>query len=221
MNNEITLDFKKLSVVSIDQLRPNTWNPKDKDTKEFNDVKASIEANGLRGFIVVRENPKDNVQYEIIDGEQKWTACKELGFEKVAIYNEGLVSDQAAQELTLWWQVQVPFNEMSLAKLVSKMIDQFGSINTPYDEKKIAEFQELAKFDFNNYSKHSTKPPEMPTGDLMKTFMVQVNKDAYEVIIQAINKAKKQAKESSSGEVTDGRALEFVCVEYLDQADGQ
>lgn len=216
MENKITFDFTKLSVVPIDNLRANSWNPKDKDTKEFADVKASIQGNGLRGFIVVRDNPIDNSPFEIIDGEQKWRACKELGFDKVVIYNEGKVEDKKAQELTLWWQVQVKFNELSLAKLVSSMIEQFGEINVPYDEDKIAEMQELVKFDWDNYKKSSTMPPSMPEGEMLKTFMVQVTITQLDIINQALNKARKAA----DGEITDSKALEFVCAEYINSIEG-
>lgn len=220
MENNITLDFTKLSVVPIDEVRPNPWNPKDKDTKSFADVKASIQENGLRGFIVVRDNPIEGSPFEIIDGEQRWRACKELGFEKVAIYNEGKVDDQRAQELTLWWQVQVEFNELSLAKLVSQMIEQFGEIKTPYDEKKIAEMQELAKFSFDSYTKTNTTPPTMPEGEMLKTFMVQITTSQYDIVSQALNKAKDQAKEhDGNNEITDSKALEFVCIEYINQSE--
>ena len=220
MENNITLDFSKLSVVPIDQVRPNPWNPKDKDTKSFADVKASIAENGLRGFIVVRDNPIEGSPYEIVDGEQRWRACKELEFDKVVIYNEGKISDQRAQELTLWWQVQVEFNELSLAKLVSKMITDFGDIKTPYDEKKIAEMQELAKFSFDDYTKTGTTPPQMPEGEMLKTFTVQVTTSQYDVISQALNKARDVAKEHDGNtEITDSKALEFVCIEYINQSE--
>lgn len=219
MENNISIDFTKLLVVPIDEVRANPWNPKDKDTKEFNDVKASIEANGLMSFIVVRDNPIEGSPYEIIDGEQRWRACKELGFDKVAIYNEGKVDEKKAKELTIWWQTQVDFNELSLAKLVSGMIEEFGSINSPYTEKTIAEMQELAKFSFENYTKTSTKPPEMPDSEMLKTFMVQVTTTQYDIISQALDKARKAVGEDT--EITDSKALELVCAEYINTPDGQ
>jgi hypothetical protein len=222
MENKIAIDLSKLQVVPIEQVRPNSWNPKDKDTKEYQDVKASIERKGLYGFIIVRENEKDGVPFEIIDGEQRYTACKELGYEKILIYNAGVVDDRTAQEDTIWMQVQAPFNELSLAKLISKMVEDYGSISTPYSQKKIEEMQELAKFSFDKYTQTSTKPPQMPSGDLLKTFSVQMPSDKYDILQNALDKARKAVKEESPDlDVNDARALEFVCVEYLNQAEGQ
>jgi len=214
--NKITVDPKKLDVVDITLVRPNTWNPKDKDTKEFNDVKESIKANGLMGFIVVRENPLGDIPYEIIDGEQRYQSCVELGYTKICIYNEGIVEDKRARELTIWWQAQVPFNELSLAKLVTNMIETYGSMETYFSDKKLAEMQELAKFNFNQYKPAENKTPA-PTGELMKNFMVQVTASQYEVIRQALEKARQVAEQEGVEEISDARALEFVCAEYLSE----
>jgi hypothetical protein len=223
MDNKITLDFTKLIVVPIEQVHANTWNPKDKDTKQYQDVKASIIENGMRGFIVVREREdligEDGLmQYEIIDGEQRFTACSELEFDKVPIYNEGLVADKRAKELTLWWQTQVDFNELSLAKLVTSMIEQYGEITSPYTEKKIAELQELAKFSFDSYQKTDTTPPKMPEGELLKTLSFQVTTSQHDIIQAALSKVRK----AYTGEldIMDGKAFELICAEYLNAPEG-
>lgn len=223
MENNITLDFTKLLVVPIEQVQANTWNPKDKNTKQYQDVKASIVENGMRGFIVVRERPDlktepDVMKYEIIDGEQRFTACGELGFEKVPIYNEGIVDDRKAKELTLWWQTQVEFNELSLAKLVNSMIEEYGEITSPYNEKKIAEFQELANFSFDHYKKTDSTPPAMPEGELLKTFSVQVTTSQHDIIQMALLKARKAYE--STEDIMDGKALELVCAEYINAPEG-
>lgn len=218
MDQEITLDPKKLDVIPIDSVRPNPWNPKDKDTKEFEEVKASIKANGLRGYIVVRTNSGQNPEvdkYEIIDGEQRWRACKELNFQKVIVYNEGIVDDKRAKELTLWWDVHVEKNELSYAKLIASMIEQYGTIKTSLDEKKIVEMQELAKFNFDDYKKNATTPPP-PIGELLKTFMIQLTNSQYDIVQQALEKAKK----ASGTDITDSKALEFVCAEYINAPKG-
>lgn len=216
MSNQLKLDFTKLKVVDINSIRPNEWNPKDRDTKEYQDVKRSIQVNGLKGFIVVREKTVDDCLYEIIDGEQRWTACKELGFTKIVIYNEGIVADKFAKELTLWWQVQVPFNETSLAKLVTNIVNEYGGIDTFYSTEELDHFREVTKF-VEDFSSLSTKPPQMGDNEVLQSFMVQMTTEQYDMLQQALQKVKDIADEEGL-DISDGRALELMCAEYITSA---
>jgi hypothetical protein len=205
MEQNITLDPAKLSVVLIDKIRPNTWNPKDKDTEEYKKIIESIKLKGQRQAIIVRENNG----FEIIDGEQRWRACKELGFEKVIVYNEGVMDDKSAQELTLWYQVQVPFNEIALAQMVVKMVTDFNDANTPYPPEKIEEMKELIKFDWDKY-KTGTMPPN-EVGVEIKTLVVPMTNEQYKIIQDAFQKVRSE----SDGEISDARCIELICADYL------
>ncbi len=77
MERLITFDKDKLKEVNINLVKPNSWNPKTKRTKEYEKVRQSIKVNGQRQPIVVREVIDENNElfYEIIDGEQIYTGC--------------------------------------------------------------------------------------------------------------------------------------------------
>jgi ParB-like chromosome segregation protein Spo0J len=146
------LDFEpaKILKVDINSVKPNEYNPKKADTSEYHKIVKSIQTNGLRGIILVRELEKDS--YEIIDGAQRYTAAKELGFTEINIYNEGKVDDKRARELTIWYQQQVPFDRVEEAYLVNKLLIEYpGQVLLPYTETELEELQEIANFDFDNY----------------------------------------------------------------------
>jgi ParB family chromosome partitioning protein len=146
---KITFDINKLKVVDIELIYPNAWNPKDKNTLDFEKVKKSIEINGLRLPVVVREV---NGKYEIIDGEQRYTSCLQLGYKKVMIYNEGELDDKTAKELTIWYQQQVPFNQLQLATLIKDLKVEFGDeIKLPFTDEEIEEFIRLDEFNLADY----------------------------------------------------------------------
>lgn len=147
---EIKFDPTKIKIVPIEQVRPNTWNPKDKNTPEYEKVKDSVRKKGLRMPIVVREIDIDS--YEIIDGEQRYTACKDLNFTQALIYNEGKVSDQEAKELTIFYQQQVPFNEIELLPLIKDIVSS-GEYQLPYTDKEIEEKLKMLQFDWEQYQK--------------------------------------------------------------------
>ena len=151
-------DPKKIQRVKIDKIRPNSWNPKEKNSEEFQKVKESILINGLRGAIVVR----DNNGYEIIDGEQRYTSAKELGYEEVYVYNEGMIDDAEAKALTIWWQQQVPFEQISEAKFITDLKIEAPEIDLPYTELELEDMRNMAQFDFSQYN---SERPETDDND--------------------------------------------------------
>ena len=135
---EIVFDQSKLAVVAIGEVRPNTWNPKEHGTQEFQRIKKGLQQHGLRLPIVVRENEG----YEIVDGEQRWRAAQELRYVNIPIYNEGKLSDQKAKELTIIYEQQVPFDDMQFGKLLAEMSELYDSIAIPYSGEEVKDFVE-------------------------------------------------------------------------------
>ncbi len=133
--DDIVFDKSKLSIVPINEVRPNTWNPKEADTIEYQRIKLGIQQHGLRKPIIVRENDG----YEIIDGEQRWTICKELGYKKIPIYNEGELSDKEARELTIIYEHQVPFEPINFMVLIKELDDMYDDIEVGYSDIEITD----------------------------------------------------------------------------------
>lgn len=189
----ITFDKSKLKTVSINEVRPNTWNPKNKDTKELEKVKHSIKENGQLLPIFVR----DNNGYEIIDGEQRYLGCLEADFKDVLIYDFGQVEDLKAKALTIWFQQQVPFNRVEEAYLAMEIIE--GGLELPYTTEEIGEMKDISEFDFDQYQEHDLDDSEF------KTLSLHFKPEQYEVVIDAINEV---------GE-TNERSIELICADYL------
>jgi len=202
---QITFDIKKLAVVDIDLIRPNPWNPKDRDTDEYKQVKRSIELYGQRIPIIVRENNG----YELIDGEQRWRACKELGFKKVIVYNEGTFDDQKAKELTLWYEVHVKFNEALLSKMVTDLMSAYPKATVPFNQHQLDEMRELAKFNWEHYKINVV--PSTTTAPTIKTLIVPMTEEQYKVVQDAMASVRQETKDKLS----DGRVLELICADYL------
>lgn len=201
----INFDKSKLEIVKIESIRPNSWNPKIKSTIEYDKIKKGISINGQMMPIVVRNNNG----YEIIDGEQRWRACNELGFTEVLIYNEGEVTDKKAKELTIWYQQQVPFDENELSCLLKELY-QYPDIELPYTDDEIHNFLELEEFDLSNQDNGS-----MSYEEDVKTLQIKMPESQYKIIKEAIDSVKKATKNDS-----DGRALELICIEFINSPNG-
>jgi len=66
--------------INIANIQPNPYNPNKMTEGVFKKLKLSIQKFGLLNAIVVRKKEKG---YEIIDGEWRWRACKELNFTEI------------------------------------------------------------------------------------------------------------------------------------------
>ena len=161
-------DPTNIQIVEIDKVRPNDWNPKLENTPEYQKIVESIEVNGFKQPIIVRE-VEDG--YEICDGCQRWTAAKQLGFDKIYIYNLGNIPEEEAKSITIWMEQQVPFDEMELAPIVAELSDL--KIQTPYSEDEVEDFVNMLNFDF--------------VGDGKETLSVKCTPEQFDKIKEAIN----------------------------------
>lgn len=199
-------DPKKLKKVPINQVRENTWNPKDPESPEYEKVKRSIEINGLTQPVFVRYNPEGDSLYEVLDGAHRTRACKELGFKEIYVYDEGEVSDDLAKSFTIFHQIQIPFEDLQLAPLVMEL----NSLNfeLPYDNKEIEKFKDLTQFDFGDYD--TTGPQQQENlDDEFKTLTIKMTPEQFEDVQNAIKTV------SEGDNFSEGRALQLLCVNGL------
>ena len=193
-------DPTKIFKVQIDKVEPNDYNPKEKDTPEYRNVVKSIQLNGLKQPIFVRE-VDGNDNFVIVDGEQRWTAAKELGYKEIYIYNLGKISEEEAKSLTIWFEVQVPFSEVELAPIVMELNDL--DIELPYNDLEIDGFRNLASFDFDSAWGEQTPIDEEEKNEEILT--VKMTPEQFDIVHRSIEKV------ASEDSVTEGEALKRIC----------
>jgi len=234
----IKFDPKNIKLTKIDRIYPNKWNPKDKDTEEFRMIVRGIEKKGLQAPIFCR-TVKGVDGYEIVDGEQRWRACKQLNFASVFVYDMGEISDQEAQEMTLWFEHKVPFNEITLAHLLKDMVS-LPDLTVPFTDVQLENYKEMAEFNWQNYqdgdlelqdtdsvkSQHFNVTDEQlariqliaeegegdATVALMTIDKIKVTGEQKATIFDALHQYKKKFTET-----TDGEALSVFAVKAIAQ----
>lgn len=195
-------DEKNLTLVDIANVRTNNYNPKDKDTKEYKQVVKSLDLNGFMSPIIVRQVEGFD-GYEIIDGEQRFTAAKELAYKSIPVYNLGYISDIDAKSKTIFAEVAVPFNEIDLSHLVVELDE--ASVALPYTEAEIADFRHMSEFSFDNFDDDDG---EFEDNDV-KTFKVVLGEEAYQIVTKAVKKVQ------DDNDCSEARAIELICADYL------
>lgn len=177
-------DPSKILKVSIDKVEPNDYNPKKKETDEYKKVVESLKLNGLKQPIFVRQ-VEGNDNFVIVDGEQRYTAAKELGYTEVYVYNLGFIPEEEAKALTIWMEVQVPFEELQLAALVTEMKDL--DFELPYTDEEIADYVAMAGFDFSTPEKEEKEEADDGLIEL-NVRMTKAQYDFVESCIKAVSK---------------------------------
>jgi hypothetical protein len=81
-----------------DWLQPNTWNPNRMNAFMYSKELQSIKDHGFIDPITTRRLSAD--RYEIIDGEHRWKASRDLGYERVPCYVID-VDEAEAKKLTI------------------------------------------------------------------------------------------------------------------------
>ena len=174
-------DPKNIKKVKIDEVEVNDYNPKAKETKEYQNVVKSLRINGLQQPIMVREL---NGKYVIVDGEQRYTAAKELGFEEIYIYNFGEISDEDAKATTIWMEVQVPFDQIDLAPIVLELHEQ--GFELPFTDLQLDDFKHIAEFDFDSYVAEDNLPVKNDNSEKTYQIKIKLSKEQLDEINEAI-----------------------------------
>lgn len=193
-------DIKENSkIVNINEVSFNSWNPKNKRTKEYEKVKESVKLNGLAMPIVVREIEDENYNYEVLDGEQRLTACIDLGFDKIWIVNVGKISDIEAKSKTIWMEMSVPFDKKQLGELLGELV---GEVELPYTDEEI---EVMAGIDLSEDNDEEF----IDETDNLEKFTIKLPKVHLERLKEEISKIKKDY------EANDGLAVMIILDSYI------
>ena len=89
---------KQSNEIDIDLISPNPNQPRTNFKKEeLEELGESIKRNGLLQPILVR---KTGDRYEIIAGERRWQACKNIGLEKIPVHIKKMTQSEVAQAVS-------------------------------------------------------------------------------------------------------------------------
>lgn len=141
-------------IVKINDVQPNPANPNKQTKEQFAKQVESIRQFGMLGSITVR---KWGEYYQILGGEHRWRACKELGYTDIPVENVGEMSDSDANTLLIVLNMQGEKDLEQVAKIVEEL-DKGQQQLLPYTEEELVNLKKLFKFDFSQYNeRHQLK----------------------------------------------------------------
>ena len=147
MSNNFTTEKKK---VDIKLVRPNPWNPNTMSKEMFEKAKHSLKELGMLGSILVREVCGI---YEILDGEHRWKAAKELEYTEITVESLGEIDDQKAKVLTVMLNNLKGKDDLEKRAAIFKELNENQMSLLPFTKEEIENEIKLFNFDFSQYQR--------------------------------------------------------------------
>ncbi|MCF8011435.1 MAG: ParB/RepB/Spo0J family partition protein [Clostridiales bacterium] len=124
MDNEDKNTEDELIKVNIDDIIPNPEQPrKNMDNEKFKELIDSIKEHGVVQPVVVR--PIDENKYELIAGERRWRACKELSKQEIPAIKKNY-TDLEASAIALIENIQREnLNALEEAQAYDRLMSEF------------------------------------------------------------------------------------------------
>jgi hypothetical protein len=202
-------------LVPVDRIRPNSFNPNKMDDFMFGRTVASIDKLGWATPIVVRDMGD---YFEVIDGEHRWRAARELGMTEVPIWNLGEIPDAKAKQLTIVLnETRGTADREKLGELLRDLLTSETTVDLinvlPYERSDFEALLNVPDFDWGDIE-DLTRPPES-SAERMR-WVERIYRMPPEVAA-VIDKAIAQVKmvEEDQGKIEDWRALELICADFL------
>jgi ParB-like nuclease family protein len=190
----------------VGDLVPNPWNPNRMDSEMFRKELASIKQFGFVNPIIARTFGE---HLQIIDGEHRWRAAKEIGMTEVPVTLVDGLSDADAKQLTIVLnetrgRADADLLGALLKDLLSEGVPKADLLDVmPFGPSQFDKLTGLTDFDWSALETHRDET----TSWVERTY--RLPRDAAAVIDDALAAAKGE------GELEDWQGLELIAADFL------
>ena len=122
--------------VPVEQLRPNRYQPRqDWDQEALDSLAASVREKGILQPILVRRDPDQEVEFEIIAGERRWRAAQMAQLHEVPVVIKEL-SDAESMEIAIIENIQrEDLSPIEEAEAYRRLMEEFDYIQESLSKK--------------------------------------------------------------------------------------
>jgi ParB/RepB/Spo0J family partition protein len=112
--------------VPMDQIRPSPYQPR--LYFELETIKESIKQDGMLVPPLVRRKPEGATEFELIDGERRWRAAKELGWKTITVQVANVDDETARRMVFTLNEERQPYTAEEYTRFFRRMYEQMGSV---------------------------------------------------------------------------------------------
>lgn len=202
------IEFKE---IGIEELRPNPWNPNRMHPELLAKLAAEIRRKGMILPVVVRKMERG---FQIIDGEHRWRAAKQLGLKKLPCIVAEMDESEARLKTLQLNRLRGEDDPELLARLLRELNAEMDvgvlCSRLPFDRVEIEQCLELLAI---KESAEERQKLERQTEEMLRDRIFSVVVTGPEKA--AIEHAISRAQVSPEKPLRPGSALAEICEKYL------
>jgi len=182
--------------VSVDMLRPNSWNTNQMTPENEAKLDVSVDRFGVYKPIVVRPHPSGE-GYEILGGQHRWESARRKGMLEVPIVNVGPVSDTVAKEIGLVDNGRYGEDDtLALSRLLKELgAEDVGSF-LPYTDSELENILAASSIDLDDLDKlDQTEMPDLSGAGIGATHQVMRFKVPVEDVAWVTSAIERRQRE--------------------------
>lgn len=145
---------KGFTEIEIKKLKKARWNYKTDDSTKMSKLVENMKRIGQVENLLIRE--MDGGFYEVLNGNHRLDALRELKQKKVMCFNFGKIEKREAQRIAIETnETKFESDPLKLAKTMNDLIKDVGleeiEITMPYSVKEMEDMSKLVNFDWGQY----------------------------------------------------------------------
>lgn len=154
-------NLKNYKLIRIEDLVKADWNYKKDEPGLVQKLVQNLKRNGQVENILVRK--LETGYYEVVNGNHRYDALKELGAEHAICYDLGEISIKEAQRLAIETnETKFAVDQVELAGLIKELTEDFNledlEATLPYNQKQIEQYLEMADHTWGD--DYNDEPPK-------------------------------------------------------------
>jgi ParB/RepB/Spo0J family partition protein len=141
--------------VPIDKVHPNPWNPNTVPESIMSALRANVKRAGFNQPVLVRPHPTKQGEYEIVDGEHRWTVLRDDGATEIDVIVRDMSEAEAKAQTVAMNKLRGEMDPADVARLVR---DIEGEIDlselagfSGYSEVELQGLTTLLDFDWSKF----------------------------------------------------------------------
>jgi len=219
------IKFENYQVYDIEKLFEAPWNYKKDDHDLSKKLAKNIKRNGQIENILIREL-KDG-SYEVVNGNHRYRAMKELGAKKIIAYNLGKISLSEAK------RIAYETNETKFKADDARVQDLFFDILQDFDKKDLLSTMPIGESQIDEFinnkqqiddlidDEQESKQTKEDEKEKFRQIKISLPLEVADLFMDQVSRLKNVFKEYSGDDSNDVFPYEIMAIFINDMSDDQ